>query len=144
MRHDKKIPIILSWRHIGDVNPSNPKSHSMQTDSEREDRIYNEVIVDAYDDEEKAMGWYYYLHDKILFPFQARCIRERAISPLLKGEEVKVLGMPSMDECLKEVLVNVKWNGRQFAVPLAQLKPLEGEDTETKEAVEDWHYWVQR
>ena len=33
----------------------------------------NEAIVDARP-EEQAMGWYYYLENKISFPFQARCI----------------------------------------------------------------------
>jgi hypothetical protein len=34
----------------------------------REERIHNEVVVDAYGAEEQAMGWYYYLEDKIRFP----------------------------------------------------------------------------
>jgi hypothetical protein len=35
----------------------------------REDRIHNEAIADANGPEEQAMGWYYYLDDKIRFPF---------------------------------------------------------------------------
>jgi hypothetical protein len=35
----------------------------------REERIHNEVIVDAYGPEEQALGWYYYLENKIQFPF---------------------------------------------------------------------------
>ncbi len=31
----------------------------------REERIHNEVVVDAYGPEEQAMGWYYHLEDKI-------------------------------------------------------------------------------
>ncbi len=27
-------------------------------DEEREERIHNEIIVDAHDGEEQAMGWY--------------------------------------------------------------------------------------
>jgi len=38
-------------------------------DAVREERILMEVVVDAYGTEERAMGWYYYLADKILFPF---------------------------------------------------------------------------
>jgi hypothetical protein len=34
----------------------------------REDRIHNEAIVDA-GPEEQAMSWYYYLENKISFPF---------------------------------------------------------------------------
>jgi Calcium binding len=40
-------------------------------DPVREERIYNEAVVDAYGPEEQALGWYYYLENKIRFPFQA-------------------------------------------------------------------------
>jgi hypothetical protein len=40
----------------------------------RENRIREEIIVDAYGPEEQAVGWYYYLEDKIHFPFHAQCI----------------------------------------------------------------------
>jgi len=42
-------------------------------DAVREDRIHNEAIVDASPDEQ-AMSWYYYLENKISFPFQAKCL----------------------------------------------------------------------
>ena len=42
-------------------------------DPVRENRISDEVIVDAYGPEEQAMGWYYYLQNKICFPFRAKC-----------------------------------------------------------------------
>ncbi len=32
--------------------------------AQREHRITDEIIVDAYGPEEQAMGWYYYLEDK--------------------------------------------------------------------------------
>ena len=34
-------------------------------DPVREERIHEEIIVDAYGPEEQAMGWYSYLEDKI-------------------------------------------------------------------------------
>jgi len=48
----------------------------IEKDEEREERIHNEAIVDAYDAEEQAVGWYYYLAESMTFPFQARCIQE--------------------------------------------------------------------
>jgi len=51
-------------------------------DPVREKRIHNEVIVDAYGPEEQAMGWYYCLDGKMRFPFQARCVVTRGVSPL--------------------------------------------------------------
>ena len=56
----------------------------------REDRIHNQAIVDAYGPEEQAMSWYYYLDDKIRFPFQAKCIASKVVSPLRKGDTVEV------------------------------------------------------
>lgn len=50
-------------------------------DEEREARIHDEAIVDAYGAEEQAMGWYYYLQDRIAFPFRGRCIALPSISP---------------------------------------------------------------
>ncbi|MGE5061220.1 MAG: calcium-binding protein [Betaproteobacteria bacterium] len=37
----------------------------------RERRIEMEVVVDAYNALERAMGWYYYLEERLKFPFKA-------------------------------------------------------------------------
>jgi hypothetical protein len=115
----------------------------VKEDPLREQRISDEIIVDAYVEEEQAMGWYAYLDDKLVFPFTARCIAKREISPLNIGDEVKVTGMASDDECRHEMFVKVIWKRRTLAVPLSQLEVVEADD-ETVEAVEDWHYWVKR
>jgi Calcium binding len=110
-------------------------------DAAREQRILNEVVPDAHDDEERAMGWYSYLDDQLRFPFQARCMTQRGVSPLTKGEEVTVLGMSPESESLREMFVEIRWQGRSLAVPLAQLKDTHA-DAQTREAIEDWHYWI--
>ena len=115
----------------------------IERDEERENRISMEAIVDAYGSEEQAMGWYYYLDDKILFPFEAQCIRERKTSPLRVGENVQVVGMVLENDCLNEMFVEIEWSGRTFGVPLSQLKGIEV-DENTEEAISDWHYWVER
>jgi Calcium binding len=112
-----------------------------KTDPVREERIQNEVVVDAYGPEEQAMGWYYYLDDKIRFPFQAKCIVAKVVSPLLKGETVEVRRMAPEDACSSDMLVLIQWHGRNVAVPLSQLTPLDADDS-TAEAMGDWHYWV--
>ena len=90
-------------------------------DGEREERIHNEIIVDCYNAEEQALGWYYYLESALTFPFRARCVAERAISPLRKGDEVEVVKMASEDECEHEMFVLIPWQRRRtLAVPLAQ------------------------
>jgi hypothetical protein len=106
----------------------------------REDRIENEAIVDARP-EEQAMGWYYYLEGKIRFPFRARCVAANAVSPLRKGEIVEVLGMAVEDACEHDMLVQIRWQGRNMAVPLSQLVAIDPDES-TAEAIGDWHYWI--
>jgi len=111
-------------------------------DPKRERRIQMEIVVDAYGPEERAMGWYYYLEEKLRFPFRAQCIAERKISPLRKGDEVEVVRMAPEEECEHEMFVEIRREKGTLAVPLSQLKPIAATDKDTKEAVEDWHYWV--
>jgi hypothetical protein len=107
----------------------------------REDRIHQEAIVDSYGSEEKAMSWYYYLEGRLSFPFQARCSASRLVSPLNKGETVEVKRMAPEDACLNDMLVRIRWQGRNLAVPLSQLIAIDP-DEDTAEAIGDWHYWV--
>lgn len=109
----------------------------------REERIRMEAVVDAYGAHERALGWYYYLERKIRFPFEARCIEEREVSPLEEDEAVQVEGMSSVEACRSEMFVTVDWMNRELGIPLAQLEPIEVE-SETEEAVADWHYWTRR
>jgi Calcium binding len=112
-------------------------------DKEREQRIEMEIVVDAHDADERAMGWYYYLEDRLQFPFTANCIAKRAISPLRVKDEVEVIDMPDEDECSHEMFVTIRWERKDgLAVPLSQLKPTSDTDEQTTQAVEDWHYWV--
>jgi hypothetical protein len=111
-------------------------------DKQREERITMEIIVDAYGPEEQAMGWYYYLEEKLQFPFLAKCIADRAISPLRKGDEIEIVGMAPKNECEHEMFVETRWDRGTLAIPLAQIQPINATDAETKEAVADWHYWL--
>ncbi len=111
---------------------------------ERENRIEMEIIVDAYGPEEQAMGWYYYLEGKLRFPFLAKCTVERTISPLRNGDEIEIVGMAPEEECQHEMFVIMRWEKRGLGVPLSQLKPTTESDADTREAIEDWHYWVEQ
>jgi hypothetical protein len=115
----------------------------VEEEEDREYRIAMEAIVDCYGPEEQAMGWYYYLQDRMAFPFRARCEEERSISPLREGEEVEVVSMADEADCECEMFVRVEWMGRSLAVPLAQLVAIDV-DEETEKAIGDWHYWVKR
>ena len=109
-------------------------------DPVREDRIHHEAVVDASPDEQ-AMSWYYYLESKISFPFQAKCLATKVVSPLRKGETVEVVRMAPDEVCEHDMLVLVRWQGRTMAAPLAQLTAVDPDES-TAEAVGDWHYWV--
>ena len=110
---------------------------------EIEERIENEIVVDAYDEYERAAGWRCYLDDNLHFPFKAECIAERQVSPLEKGEKIEVVGMIDDGDELGEIVVEIKWKGRMSGVPLAQISPLEA-DEETAQTIETWHYWTAR
>jgi Calcium binding len=115
----------------------------VETDEAREYRIEMEIVVDAYGEDERAMGWYCYLQDKLTFPFLARCIARRMTSPLKLGDELEVLKMAPDEECEREMFVVVRWEREDLAVPLSQLEVVHADD-ETHQAVEDWHYWSER
>ena len=129
------------------MNSRQTRPEATPRNEEREQRIANEAIVDAYGPEEQAMGWYYYLQDRITFPFTAVCDTARQISPLRVGDEVEALGMAQEDECEREMFVLIRWGHRAsdaLAVPLSQLAVGAPADEATDEAAADWRYWTAR
>ena len=106
-------------------------------DPEREHRSAMETIVDANGPEEQAMGWYYYLEDKIHFPVRAKCMIERTTSSLRTGDEVDVTGMASEADCEREMFVGIQWDNRKLVIPLIQVQPLADSEVNTNEAVAD-------
>jgi Calcium binding len=107
----------------------------------REERIRNEAIVDAHGPEEQALGWYYYLENKIKFPFMARCLASKVVSPLCKGDAVEVRGLVPEDSSAGDMPVLIRWHGRNVAVPLSQLVAIDADES-TLQAIGDWHYWA--
>ncbi|MBN2305576.1 MAG: calcium-binding protein [Anaerolineae bacterium] len=110
-------------------------------DEERENRIQDEAIVDANGPEEQAIGWWCYLHDRIQFPFKAKCVKKRTISPLKVGEVVEALRMAPEENCMHEMFVIVRWQDRTMGVPLNQIEGIKVDD-DTEQAIGDWHYWI--
>jgi hypothetical protein len=115
----------------------------IERDEEREERLRMEIVVDAYGAEEQAMSWYYYLDEMLEYPFVARCIAKRAISPLREGDEVDIIDIAPAEECEHEMFVMARWERGGLGVPLSQLQFVHGSEN-TKQAVEDWYYWVKR
>ena len=127
-----------SRRRSGQRGRNRPKA-----DPNREERITMEVVVDAHDGSERAIGWFGYLEGRLQFPFRARCVERRAISPLLVNDEVEVVSMAPATECGHEGFVMIRWEHGGLGVPLSQLTP-SGADESTDVAVADWHYWVEQ
>jgi hypothetical protein len=69
---------------------------------------------------------------------EAKCIAARVVSPLSKGEIVKVLRMAPEDACSADMLVLARWQGRTMTVPLSQLAAV-NLDQSTAQAIGDWH-----
>jgi hypothetical protein len=113
-----------------------------ERDENREHRIEMEIIVDAYDEEEQAMGWYYYLDNTLNVPFKGKWLTKGRPS---KSEVVDVLEMSPEEDCQKEMFVEVLYKEGTaedvFSVPLSEIEPIEADD-KTQEAIADWHYWV--
>jgi hypothetical protein len=62
---------------------------------------------------------------------------------LEEGETVRVVGMSKTEPTLSQMFVTVEWMDRALGVPLEQLEPIE-DSNNTEQAIEDWHYWLDR
>jgi Calcium binding len=83
----------------------------------------------------KSRPWVVLLpRGRLHFPFVARCIAERSMSPLRVDDEVEVVGMAPEEECEHEMFVPICWERRPLAVPLAQLKGI-AVDEQTRQAI---------
>ncbi|BAC90901.1 calcium-binding protein [Gloeobacter violaceus] len=112
-------------------------------DEEREHRITMQIVVDAYGPEEQAMGWYCYLENTLQFPFSAWYVDRRPRTGGDTKREVQVIGLADSEKCEAEIYVLIDWEGDELPVPLRSLEPFTP-DEKTREAVEDWHYWMNR
>ena len=112
-------------------------------DPDREDRILFEIVVDAYNETERAMSWYCYLQDQLKFPFFAICHSVVGTSKLELNQRVKVLSLAPEDNCMSGIFVLVRVGKSNVCAPLAQLKP-DCQEHDTCQAVADWHYWKDR
>ncbi|HFA49785.1 MAG TPA: calcium-binding protein [Bacteroidetes bacterium] len=102
-------------------------------------RIDYEIIVDAYGDHEVKMGWYYYMEEKLNFPFTATVeIEKRNGGKEMK--KVEVLKMTGDEAFGEDMRVGVAFGEYIFEVPLLSLKNIEA-DEGTLEAMGDWRYW---
>jgi hypothetical protein len=113
-------------------------------EGDRERRIVYEIVVDAYTQDERVVGWHAYLEERLDFPFSARVVGGSGeIFPLVAGDEVEAIQMAEIEECESGMKVEVEWLEDDLTVPLERLYPVEP-DPRRREAIEDWVYWVER
>jgi hypothetical protein len=77
----------------------------------------------AYNPEEQAAGWYYYLENTLQFPFSAWYVEAR---PRTTGcdirRQVRVIGLAELEDCEAEIDVLIDWEGDELPVPLRRLE----------------------
>jgi len=118
-----------------------PKLHKKTSGKKRRKRIYDDILVDTYGEEDaEIMSWYYYLEGQLSFPFHALCIKEMPQSPIQLNERVTVTGLPSLEACEHRMYINIKFKRRPLAIPLEQIEALDA-PVNSYEAIEDWKYW---
>lgn len=114
-----------------------------ETEPEREERIQNEIIVDAYDNDEVASSWYYYLDEMLHFPFTAMVHTHRSGNTSY-ASQVEIKEMAEMSRCgygqmwVRGALSLQKNTPLHFF--LSDITSVE-EDEERVMALEDWNYW---
>ncbi|MDJ0564163.1 MAG: calcium-binding protein [Pseudanabaena sp.] len=98
-----------------------------------------EIEVDVCDEAERAMGWYYYLENKITFPFLAKWKKKAKKIGLIIEKEVEVLGMASEEDRESNIYVELAYTGEQDDTFIANLSDIEAInlDPDTKEAIAD-------
>ena len=110
-------------------------------DPTREHRILYEVIVDAYDEEEQAMGWYYYMADNLEFPIEA------TVRFALKGgqSEVKpaqIVDVDSKSERGSAIRLGIVEPGNERVQYISPEDIVRLDTTpENLEIINDWLYW---
>ncbi|WP_299003033.1 calcium-binding protein [uncultured Shewanella sp.] len=104
--------------------------------AEIEERIQMEIIVDCYDTEEAAMGWYCYLENNLEFPFYATSTKGKS--------KLTIVGLADASECHSHMYVLVDFDGNdELLFPLENIEPL-GTSNNASQAIEDWKYWLRQ
>lgn len=114
------------------------------TEEEIQEIIGSEIVVDANDDDEVFMGWYYFMAESLEFPFQAiATIKKR--NGTIEERTVEVVEDATNGDRFKcqAYYVNVDYEGVLMKVEIADLKPIKA-SAETLKAITVWKYWKEK
>jgi len=108
-------------------------------DPARDNRIHSEIVVDAYDEGEVNMSWYYYFNDYMSFPFEA-IVNLRKRNGTKEQVKVEVLSVQSEAEApMLLAIAEANQDRLQMIVPTAIAEVLKAE--EQQEMLNDWLYY---
>ncbi len=112
-----------------------------EQDDACEHRINYEIIVDAYDDHEVAMGWYIHMNDNLEFPMQAKVkLRLRGVKTEEKAVQIVEIDPKSETSLtLRLGMTKGKSDRVQYISPedIVCIQTTEG----NLEILNDWLYW---
>lgn len=104
--------------------------------------IEEEIIVDAYDDDEVNMGWYYFIAEGLSFPFQAMAkIKKR------DGSTEEYVGTVVEDATDEErfrgetFYVHIDYKGTLMKIEIRDLTIVDA-TTENHKVIEIWKFWL--
>lgn len=105
----------------------------------REEKIEEEILEGCYNSEMQMRAWHDYLQVALSFPFFAtwKSVKEDI------EDDVKVIDMTNFIYCSqeKDMLVEIVYNNDIQTASLFEMINCDA-DEKTKEALDDWHYWV--
>lgn len=116
---------------------------------EREARIHDEITVDAYGDEEVTSSWYYYLEDKLNFPFlamvQTHKMQHARAGMSYCASKVRVLGLAPLQRCSARHIwamgiLSTAGSETPVHILLTDLTSVDADEMR-EEALTDWMYW---
>ena len=111
------------------------------TEEEIKQIIGEEITVDANDDDEVYMGWYYFMSESLEFPFKAvATIKKR--NGTTEERTVEIVEDATDGDRFKcqAYYVNVDYEGVLMKLEIADLKPINASE-ETLKAMTVWKYW---
>ncbi len=114
-----------------------------EKDEEREDRIYSDIVVDAYDDEEVGMSWFYYLDETMTFPFKAT-MEQKKRDGSKTNVTIEILSVQVKNSNSWDLRLEVVEQGESKIqrIEMSDLQNVEA-DEKTLECIEDWRYYFQ-
>lgn len=90
----------------------------MLTNEEMQYRIDYEIIVDAYDDYEQSMGWFYLFEETLEFPFTATALLKKR-DGTTESKSVNVVGLDSKEEGFRDNDFNLVMEQGAYIRPIA-------------------------